>query len=172
MASLTWGTRIWASSGSWRWTGKCCSPQGHKESDMTEWLHWTELMACLCHTRREACMLCSVVCGCWWAQKHISSLPRCNLPLMPFINDLHLVFYLLGLMFVLFSWSSNLSSLFLVLHQFSPADSVLMFCCHWSWVVSESWYTTELSLHFPKLFVVCMWGTEFCVIKHIFYHLL
>ena len=22
----------------------CCSPWGHKESDMTEWLHWTELI--------------------------------------------------------------------------------------------------------------------------------
>ena len=22
----------------------CCSPQGHKESDMTEWLNWTKLM--------------------------------------------------------------------------------------------------------------------------------
>ena len=25
----------------------CCSPWGRKESDMTEWLQWTELMQCL-----------------------------------------------------------------------------------------------------------------------------
>ena len=111
MASLTWGTWVWASSRSWWWTGECCSPQGHKESDMTEWLNWTELMACLCHMRIEACMLCSVVCGCWWAQKYISSVPGYNLPSMPFINNLHLVFYPLGLIFVLSSWSSNLSFL-------------------------------------------------------------
>ena len=24
----------------------CCSPWGHKESDMSEWLNWTELTAC------------------------------------------------------------------------------------------------------------------------------
>ena len=44
MASSTQWTWVWASSGSqWR-TGSlvCCSPWGHKESDMTEWLNWTE----------------------------------------------------------------------------------------------------------------------------------
>ena len=32
----------------WRWTGKlaCCSPRGHKESDTTEWLNWTEPKVC------------------------------------------------------------------------------------------------------------------------------
>ena len=32
-------------SGSWWWTGSpgCCSSWGHKESDMIEWLNWTEL---------------------------------------------------------------------------------------------------------------------------------
>ena len=36
----------WASSGSWWWTGKpgMLQSMGHKESDMTEWLNWTELM--------------------------------------------------------------------------------------------------------------------------------
>ena len=40
--SCTW---VWASSGSWWWTGglASCSPWGHKESDTTEWLNWTEL---------------------------------------------------------------------------------------------------------------------------------
>ena len=44
---------IWASSGSWWWTGMpgvgdgqvglvCCSPWGCKESETTEWLNWTE----------------------------------------------------------------------------------------------------------------------------------
>ena len=38
-------TWVWASSGSWWWTGKpgaACSPWGRKESDMTERLKWTE----------------------------------------------------------------------------------------------------------------------------------
>ena len=45
MASLTQWTWVWVSSGSWWWTGnlECCSPWGRKESDMTEWLKWTEL---------------------------------------------------------------------------------------------------------------------------------
>ena len=36
---------IWASSGSWWWTGKpgVLSPWGCKESDMTEQLNWTDL---------------------------------------------------------------------------------------------------------------------------------
>ena len=47
MASLTQWTWVLASSGSWWWTGKlvcCCPPWGCKESDMTEWLNWTELI--------------------------------------------------------------------------------------------------------------------------------
>ena len=44
MASLTGWIWVWASSGSWWWTGKPGSPWGHKESDMTE-LSWTELKA-------------------------------------------------------------------------------------------------------------------------------
>ena len=38
-------TWVWVNSGSWQCTGSlaCCSPWGHKESDMTEWLNWTEL---------------------------------------------------------------------------------------------------------------------------------
>ena len=45
-ASLTRWMWVWASSRSWWWTGSlaCCSPWGHKESDTTEWLNWTELM--------------------------------------------------------------------------------------------------------------------------------
>ena len=44
MASLTRWTWIWASS----WVGDeqeslaCCNPWGHKESDTTEWLNWTD----------------------------------------------------------------------------------------------------------------------------------
>ena len=43
-ASPTWWTRVWANSG----VGDgqeglaCCSPWGHKESDITEGLNWTE----------------------------------------------------------------------------------------------------------------------------------
>ena len=39
-------TSIWVNSGSCWWIGRpaCCSSWGRKESDMTEWLNWTELM--------------------------------------------------------------------------------------------------------------------------------
>ena len=43
MASPTWWTWVWASSGSWGWPGKpgvLCSPWGHKELDMTKRLNW------------------------------------------------------------------------------------------------------------------------------------
>ena len=45
MASLTQRTWVWVNSRSWWWTGRtaCCSPWGHKDSDMTERLNWTEL---------------------------------------------------------------------------------------------------------------------------------
>ena len=41
MVRWTW---VWASSGSWWWTGglACYSPRGCKESDTTEQLNWTE----------------------------------------------------------------------------------------------------------------------------------
>ena len=41
MASLTQWTWVWASSGRWWKTGSltCCSPWGHKELGMTEWLN-------------------------------------------------------------------------------------------------------------------------------------
>ena len=43
MASPTWWTWVWASSGRWGWTGKpaCCSPWGHKVSQLSQ-LNWTE----------------------------------------------------------------------------------------------------------------------------------
>ena len=45
MASLTRWTWVWVNSGSWWWTGglACCDSWGHKESDTTERLNWTEL---------------------------------------------------------------------------------------------------------------------------------
>ena len=45
MALPTQWKWVWVNSGSWWWTGGlgCCSPWGHKESDTTEWLNWTEL---------------------------------------------------------------------------------------------------------------------------------
>ena len=44
MASLTQWTWVWVHSGSWDGQGGlvCCSPWGHKESEMTEQLSWTE----------------------------------------------------------------------------------------------------------------------------------
>ena len=41
MASPTQWTWVWVGSRIWWRTGKCCSPWGHKELDMTEWLNWT-----------------------------------------------------------------------------------------------------------------------------------
>ena len=43
-ASRTRWTWVWAKSGSWWWTGRCCSPCGRKESDMSEQPNWIELM--------------------------------------------------------------------------------------------------------------------------------
>ena len=37
---LTWWMWVWVSSRRWWWTG---SPWGCKESEMTEWLNWTEI---------------------------------------------------------------------------------------------------------------------------------
>ena len=43
MASLTQWTWVWVNSGSWWWTGRPSVLQwGHKESDTTERLNWTE----------------------------------------------------------------------------------------------------------------------------------
>ena len=52
MASLTRWTCVWASSGSWRWTGKTgvLQSMGCKESDTTERLNWTELNDYCCWT--------------------------------------------------------------------------------------------------------------------------
>ena len=51
MASPTQCTWVWASPGRWWWKGSlmCCSPWGHKESDTTEWLNWTEFS----HSRKH-----------------------------------------------------------------------------------------------------------------------
>ena len=47
MASLTQWTWVWVNSGSWLWRGSlaCCSPRDGKESDMPEWLNWTETLS-------------------------------------------------------------------------------------------------------------------------------
>ena len=44
MASLTQWTWVWVNSGSWwcTWCPTCCSPWGHKESDTTAQMNWTE----------------------------------------------------------------------------------------------------------------------------------
>ena len=44
MASPTQWTWVWINSGSGDGQGSltCCSPWGHKDSDTTEWLNWTE----------------------------------------------------------------------------------------------------------------------------------
>ena len=45
MASLTQGTWVWVGDGQGGLA--CCSPWGHKKSDMTEGLNWTELKECV-----------------------------------------------------------------------------------------------------------------------------
>ena len=47
MASPTQWTWVWVSPGSWWWTGKpgVLQSWGHKESYMTEWLNWDELIS-------------------------------------------------------------------------------------------------------------------------------
>lgn len=62
-------------------------------------------------------MLCNGIHEYGRAQGHTTSLPRCSVPPMPFVSDLHSVLYLMGLVVVLSSLSSNLSSFFLVLGQ-------------------------------------------------------
>ena len=48
MASPAWCTWVWMNSGSWWWRGRPgCNSWGHKESDMTERLNWTELKTVL-----------------------------------------------------------------------------------------------------------------------------
>ena len=44
MVSLTRWAWVWVNSGSWWWQGgpACCDSWGCKESDMTEWLNWTD----------------------------------------------------------------------------------------------------------------------------------
>ena len=46
MALSTWWTWVWAALGVGDRQGGlvCCSPQGCKESDMTKWLNWTDLI--------------------------------------------------------------------------------------------------------------------------------
>jgi len=46
MASQTWWTWVWVNSRSWWWAGRpgvLCDSWGHKESDTTERLNWTEV---------------------------------------------------------------------------------------------------------------------------------
>ena len=44
ITSPTWWTWVWVNSGSWWWTGRpgVLYSWGHKKSDMTKWLNWTD----------------------------------------------------------------------------------------------------------------------------------
>ena len=52
MASPTQWTWVWVDSGSWWWTGRpgMLGSWGHKESDKTKPLNWTELILILIHS--------------------------------------------------------------------------------------------------------------------------
>ena len=49
MASPTWWTWVWATSGNWCWIWMpgVMQPMGSKETDLTEWQNWTELRCSL-----------------------------------------------------------------------------------------------------------------------------
>ena len=49
IASLTWWTWVWASSGSWWWIGRpgMLQSMGSQRVDMTEWLNWTDTCICI-----------------------------------------------------------------------------------------------------------------------------
>ena len=55
MASPTQWTWVWEAlvAGDGQGGLACCSPWGHKESDMTDWLNWTELKSCYHKPRRD-----------------------------------------------------------------------------------------------------------------------
>ena len=50
MVSLTQWTWVWVNSGSWWWTGglACCDSWGHRESDTTEPLIWSDVLRVSC----------------------------------------------------------------------------------------------------------------------------
>ena len=59
MASPTQWTWVWVNSGSWQWAGRLarCSPWGHKESDTTERLNWTDLYLRMCSINQSCSYL-------------------------------------------------------------------------------------------------------------------
>ena len=63
MASLTQWTWVWMDSESWWWTGKpgMLWFMSCKESDMTEWLNWTELKADLWKQGALSCSICPIL---------------------------------------------------------------------------------------------------------------
>ena len=77
MASLTWWTWVWASSGSWWWTGKpgALHSMGSQKSDVTEGLNWTDEFMFFClkfhwtnipfflkNKKSEVAQLCPTLC--------------------------------------------------------------------------------------------------------------
>ena len=83
MASLTWWTWVWVSSGSWWWTGKPgVLPSIGLQSDKTEQLNWTggtkNLLAGLREKRQKTCTeLAKKVCsGSGFFQYHLMKKPE------------------------------------------------------------------------------------------------
>ena len=89
MASPTQWTWVWVSFGSL----VCCSPWGHKESDTTEWLKWTELNWMFIYSVAtgshfflhgicwiDCCLPLPPLIACpWvWLSEWRAALPRCN----------------------------------------------------------------------------------------------
>ena len=66
LTSLTPLIWVWASSGSWWWTGRLgmLKFRGSKELDMTEWLNWTD-RAFTCLAAKNVIILISVL-TIWW----------------------------------------------------------------------------------------------------------
>ena len=87
MASLTQRTWVWVNSGSWCRQGglACCSSWGRKESDMTEWLNWTETASLYSfiptlQLRNVFLFIFNDVCRWVWLAEYCLPLQRCPLP--------------------------------------------------------------------------------------------
>ena len=76
MASLTRWTWVWASSGSWWWTGKSgvLQSMGLHRVGQDWWPNWTELKACLVVTIGEAILLPSS----GWRSVMLLNIPQCT----------------------------------------------------------------------------------------------
>ena len=140
MASPTRWTWVWVNPGVGDGQGglACCNSWGRKESDMTEWLNWTELNWVISHV--EHLFLCLLAICMSSLEKHLfSSFAYCLIKLFGdfVVVDLYEFFVLL-------------------LNQI-----VLVFCCCWVVgiiyiYVSHIWFANSVS-HAIASLLFCFW---------------